>query len=147
MQGFGGKLGDEVEAFAGELTTPTQLTTKYSLAQFSAKFGAECGMWVWRVLHGCDDEPGTALLSLSLLSPLLSLNACVLCVVKTVGAIKSFAASKNLPTTTTVAELPPHVHVVCVELLARLNRDYEQFHRFPQLFGVHYRFRQPNECV
>ncbi len=157
IQGFGGKLGDEVESWAGPVLlpaagsattaaaagssgggggggsaapapatpavmTPHLLTTRFSLAQFSSRFGPECGMWMWRVLHGCDDEP-----------------------VKTVEKIKSFAASKNVPATTTVPDLPQHIHVVCVELVTRIRNDYAQFHRIPLLFGVHYRARAPNE--
>jgi DNA polymerase eta len=125
LQGFGGKLGDEVESFAGaEVTTIGGLTGKFSCSQLCARFGPECGVWMWRVCHGVDDDP-----------------------VKPVERIKTFGASKNVPNTTTLAQAAEHLRVVCVELVERIQSDYAQWRRFPTLLGVSYRARRPHEYV
>jgi len=78
-QGFGGKLGIEIDALG--VVTAQDVVTKYSEGDLIRRFG-ENGSWIWAICHGADNSE-----------------------VKTVHKTKSMLASKNFPRVKTEPEL------------------------------------------
>ena len=117
LQGFGGKLGEQLENMFN-VTTFYDITSNISLNTLNKHFGASTGEWIYLVCHGiCEEE------------------------VKIVDKIKGFGSSKNLRSVSDRKELLTHLKIIASELFVRLISDRKQYNRIPKTLVLHYRTR------
>ncbi|ETO16036.1 hypothetical protein RFI_21323, partial [Reticulomyxa filosa] len=132
IQGFGGKLGDELIETC-HVQTCADVTHNLNLTTLCQHFGEEVcvcvcvcasfsASWIWRICHGIDDEQ-----------------------VKAVEKIKTFGSRKNLKNVVDTNELWKNLRIIASELTVRIIADRKQWHRVPSTLIFSFRTKVENK--
>jgi DNA polymerase eta len=114
MRGLGGQLGADLEA-RGIILAPDIIARYGSLAALQAEFGDKLGVFLWKLGHGIHDEE-----------------------VKWRDKPQSLVSAKSFSAIANASDpaLDRMVALICNEIVGRLDRDFEQFHRRPSTLHI-----------
>ena len=119
LQGFGGKLGEQIiSKFGSDIKTLHDVVHKIPYKMLCDSFGIDTAIWIYKVCHGINFDE-----------------------VKKVDKVKRFGSSKNIRGVFSNQDLMPHLKLCASEILIRIIQDRKQWQRQPQTLILGYRTR------